>query len=132
MHTVVFCLFSKLIASPQALSDLFKAITSLPSDITLITLPAAPLLELVCLALQRQVTASWLSLATILIAQLSPPPALPFATDGANAQRAQIEQQTNAVLNVALPMLLSAVLGLLGQPGAMEEVCLSTLSPRLQ
>ncbi|KAF4611624.1 hypothetical protein D9613_003989 [Agrocybe pediades] len=57
----------------HALSDLFKSITSLPADLTLISLPAGPLLELVCLAAQRQLTATWLSLAHILIAQLNPP-----------------------------------------------------------
>ncbi|KAM6493512.1 hypothetical protein JOM56_011646 [Amanita muscaria] len=38
---------------PRALSDLFKSITCLPHDITLISLPAGPLLELVCFAVQK-------------------------------------------------------------------------------
>jgi len=56
----------------KALSDLFKCITSLPTDITLISLPAGPLLEIVCFAAQHQLTAVWLSLASILITQLNP------------------------------------------------------------
>lgn len=33
------------------------------------------MIELVCFAVQRQVTATWLSLFAILTAQLNPPPA---------------------------------------------------------
>src|SRR5882762_1559688 len=45
----------------QAMSDLVKSITALPLDITLITLPAGPLLEQICIASQRQLTAVWLT-----------------------------------------------------------------------
>jgi hypothetical protein len=49
-----------IVSIEKALSDLFKSITSLLTDI-------------VCFAAQRQLTAVWLSLASILIAQLNPP-----------------------------------------------------------
>lgn len=99
----------------QALSDLFKSITSLPTDITLISLPAGPLLELVCMAIQRQVTAAWISLATILIAQLNPPV---FALSLKPGPKPEAE----AVVREALPVLLGAVLGMMRIPGTMESV----------
>ena len=100
----------------QAISDLFKSITSLPTDITLISLPAGPLLELICMAIQRQVTATWISLATILIAQLNPPV---FALS-ANKPGPKLEAE--AVVREALPVLLRSVLGMMSMPGAMEGV----------
>ncbi|KAF9443602.1 ARM repeat-containing protein [Macrolepiota fuliginosa MF-IS2] len=98
----------------HALSDLFKSITSLPTDITLISLPAGPLLELVCMAIQRQVTAAWISLATILIAQLNPPV---FALSLKPGPKPEAE----AVVREALPVLLRAALGMMGMAGAMES-----------
>lgn len=99
------------------MSELYKAITSLPTDVTLLSLPPGPLLELLCLASQRQLTAVWLSLATMLIIQLNPPSLLPttFKPDPApGADR--------TVLNV-LQSLLSTSLGFFSQSGVMEEVC---------
>ncbi|KAJ3573233.1 hypothetical protein NP233_g2568 [Leucocoprinus birnbaumii] len=98
----------------HALSDLFKSITSLPNDATLISLPAGPLLELVCMAIQRQVTAAWISLATILIAQLNPPV---FALSLKPGPKPEAE----AVVHDVLPVLLRAGLGMMGVPGAMES-----------
>ncbi|KAF5347245.1 hypothetical protein D9756_009920 [Leucocoprinus leucothites] len=98
----------------HALSDLFKSITSLPTDITLISLPAGPLLELVCMAIQRQATAAWISLATILIAQLNPPV---FALSLKPGPKPEAE----AVVRDALPVLLRAGLGMMGMHGAMES-----------
>ncbi|KAL1943353.1 hypothetical protein VTO73DRAFT_4428 [Trametes versicolor] len=97
----------------DALSDLFKAITALPSDVTLISLPAGPLLELVCLAAQRQLTAVWLSLATMLAIQLNPP-ALIVSTfkPEPSAEAAEI------ALNV-LQVLLQTSLSAFAQPGVM-------------
>ncbi|KAF8632069.1 hypothetical protein AX15_002067 [Amanita polypyramis BW_CC] len=97
----------------HALSDLFKSITCLPHDITLISLPAGPLLELVCFASQRHLTAAWLSLATILISQLNPPPLV------VSAPKAMPPPEVHAVVTAALPVLLQCSLSHLGQPGAM-------------
>ncbi|KAI0937932.1 hypothetical protein AcW1_002387 [Taiwanofungus camphoratus] len=98
----------------DALSDLFKAITSLPSDTTLISLPPDPLLELVCMASQRQLTAVWLSLATMLVVQLDPPALVPTTFKPIPSREAQA-----VVLNV-LVVLLQVSLNSLSQPGAME------------
>lgn len=97
----------------HALSDLFKSITCLPGDVTLISLPAGPLLELVCIAAERQLTAAWLSLAAILIAQLNPPV---FVL----TLKARPSPEAETVVASALPMLLQCGLGLLGAAGAME------------
>jgi hypothetical protein len=100
----------------QALSDLFKSITCLPHDTTLISLPAGPLLELVCFAAQRHLTAVWLSLATILISQLNPPSMV------TNAPKSAPPPEVHAVVTAALPVLLQCSLGHLSQPGAMIAV----------
>jgi len=97
----------------NALSDLFKSITSLPSDATLISLPAGPLLELVCLAAQRQLTAAWLSLAAILFAQLNPP-VFSLSTKSGPTPEAQMYVER------LLPVLLQCGLGTLSMEGAMD------------
>ncbi|PPQ95113.1 hypothetical protein CVT25_011656 [Psilocybe cyanescens] len=98
----------------HALSDLFKSITSLPADITVISLPAGPLLELVCLAAQRQLTAAWLSLAHILVAQLNPPIYSLNLKSGPTTEAEIIVQRL-------LPVLLQSGLTRLGAEGAMES-----------
>ncbi|KAF8962197.1 armadillo-type protein [Flammula alnicola] len=100
-------------AVSHALSDLFKSITCLPSDITLISLPAGPLLELVCLAAQRQLTAAWLSLAAILIAQLNPP------VFSLNIKSGPPPESEGIVQNI-LPVLMQCGLASLSVEGAME------------
>jgi hypothetical protein len=97
-----------------------KAITSLPSDITLITLPAGPLLELVCLAAQRQLTAMWLSLAAILIAQLNPPVISLSLKSGPTPEAEMTIQRL-------LPVLLQCSLTFLMEGGALEIVSTSAL-----
>ncbi|KAF9456910.1 armadillo-type protein [Collybia nuda] len=104
----------------HALSDLFKSITCLPTDTTLITLPAGPLLELVCLASRRQLTAMWLSLAAILIGQLNPPPSILLSSNSATIKSGPTAE-AQAVVGGALPILLECSLGMLGVPGAMEN-----------
>ncbi|EGN94778.1 hypothetical protein SERLA73DRAFT_171188 [Serpula lacrymans var. lacrymans S7.3] len=99
----------------DALSELFRSITALPSDMTLLSLPAGPLLELVCFASQRQLTAIWLTLANMLIIQVDPPTLIPSTLkSGPN-----VEAQT--VLSNVLPALLQTSLTALGHPGAMES-----------
>ncbi|KAI0051285.1 hypothetical protein FA95DRAFT_1676011 [Auriscalpium vulgare] len=91
----------------DALSDLFKSITALAADATLISLPPAPLLELVCRAAQRQLTALWLALATILVVQLNPPALASVALRATpSAETLDIVQNvTRALLDIALPVL---------------------------
>jgi hypothetical protein len=89
--------------------------TSLPSDMTLISLPSGPLLKLVCLAARKQLTGAWLSLVSMLVIQLDPPSLLPprFKTTNEEAQ---------AVISQVLPGLLQDSLIFLSQPGVMEDV----------
>ena len=93
---------------------MFKSITSLPPDATLISLPAGPLLELVCLAAQRQLTAAWLSLAAILVAQLNPPVF--------SLTKSEPTREAQMYVERLLPVLLQCGLGSLSMDGAMDEV----------
>ncbi|KZP33116.1 ARM repeat-containing protein [Athelia psychrophila] len=107
-------LWSTDAAVSDAVSDLTKSITALPLDITLITLPAGPLLEQVCLAAQRQLTAVWLTLAGMLIVQLAKP-----TLDLSTLKLVRNSDAQNILSNV-LPSLLQTSLTVLSQPGAME------------
>ncbi|KAF8156219.1 hypothetical protein K438DRAFT_2026380 [Mycena galopus ATCC 62051] len=99
----------------QALSELFKAITALPADVTLLSLPAGPLLGVVCRAAGRRLTGVWLVLATILIAQLNPPPL--FLTP----LKSGPSEEAEACVREAVGALVGAALGVLGAPGGMVE-----------
>ncbi|KAG1744571.1 armadillo-type protein [Suillus paluster] len=99
----------------DALSDFFRSITSLPSDTTLLSLPAAPIFEIICLACQRQLTAVWLSLANMLVIQLDPPTLFTAST-----LKSAPSPEALGVISTLLPLLLETSLGMLGQPGAME------------
>ena len=98
----------------QAISDLLKSITALPSDMTLLSLPPAPLLSLVCNTIQRHPNAIWLSLAGMLINQLNPPAILTI--------KSEPSAEAEAVLLSTLPTLLDASLRYLEQEGMMVEV----------
>jgi hypothetical protein len=99
----------------QTLSEFIKAVTSLPSDMTLISLPSGPLLKTVCLAAQKQLTGAWLSLVSMLVIQLDPPSLLPprFKTTNEEAQM---------VVSQILPGLLRDSLIFLSRQGVMEDV----------
>ncbi len=99
----------------EALSDLFKSITALSVDATLLSLPPAPLLELVCGAAQRQLTAVWLALATMLIIQLNP-------TSLTAPLRVVSSQEVLAIVRGVVNVLLQATLTALSVEGAMEAV----------
>ncbi|KAJ7220593.1 armadillo-type protein [Mycena pura] len=98
----------------QALSELFKSITALPADVTLVTLPAQPLLGVVCRAAGRRLNAVWLALATILIAQLNPPPLFLTLRSGPS-------EEAEACVRNSAGQIVSAGLHLLGAPGGMLE-----------
>ncbi|KAJ7452683.1 armadillo-type protein [Mycena galericulata] len=98
----------------QALSELFRAITALPADVTLLSLPAQPLLSVVCRAAGRRLTAVWLALATILIAQLNPPPMI-LTLQSAPSPEAE------AGVRGAVGEIVGAALTVLGAPGGMVE-----------
>jgi len=105
-------LFSHL---SQTLSEFIKAMTSLPSDMTLISLPSGPLLKIVCLAAQKHLTGAWLSLISMLVIQLDPPSLLPPRFKTTN-------EEAEMVISQILPGLLQDSLVFLGQPGVMEDV----------
>ena len=88
----------------------------MPSDVSVISLPPGPLLELVCMAAQRQLTAVWLSLATMLIIQLNPPSLIPTTFKAEPSAEA-----SEIALNV-LQLLLQTSLSAFSQPGAMVAV----------
>ncbi|TDL27101.1 ARM repeat-containing protein [Rickenella mellea] len=105
-------LWSNDATTGDALSELVKSITALPSDMTLLSLPPGPLLELVCAVVQRHVNAVWLSLASMLVLQLDPPSL--FTLKSVPSAESEV-----TVTNV-LPMLLQASLQYLSQEGVME------------
>lgn len=96
------------------MSDLFKAITSLPADVTLVSLPAAQLLELTCSAAQRRLTGVWLSLASMLMGQLNQP--------SLNTLSLGPPPEAEVLVLSALPALLDPCFRLLNNIQAMEEV----------
>ncbi|KAJ6541009.1 hypothetical protein DFH09DRAFT_1394943 [Mycena vulgaris] len=98
----------------QALSELFKAITALPADVTLVSLPAQPLLGVVCRAAARRLTAVWLALAALLIAQLNPPPMILTLKSGPT-------EEAEAGVRGALGELVGTALAVLGAPNGMVE-----------
>ncbi|KAJ7820857.1 hypothetical protein B0H13DRAFT_2291922 [Mycena leptocephala] len=98
----------------QALSELFKAITALPADVTLLSLSAGPLLGVVCRAAGRRLNGVWLALAAILIQQLNPPPLILTLKSGPS-------EEAEACVREAVGGLVTAALGLLGAPGGMVE-----------
>lgn len=113
----------RLTGLSQAISELFKSITALPSDATLISLPPAPLLELVCRAAQRHLTAVWLSLANMLVVQLDPP----SLSIKPQVLKATPSKEVLGMVRDVIVLLVGVTLGALGRPGAMEDV--SVLTP---
>lgn len=112
---VSYLLLNYSLTPVQTLSEFIKAMTSLPSDMTLVSLPSGPLLKIVCLAARKQLTGAWLSLVSMLVIQLDPPSLLPprFKTTNEEAQMA---------ISQILPGLLEDSLVFLGRPGVMEDV----------
>lgn len=98
----------------QALNGLIVSITSLPQDMTLLSLPPAPLLQIVCGAMQRHPNAVWLSLAAKLIHQLDPPSLISLL--------AVPSEEAKSTVLVALPIILDSCLRFLRSEGAMEAV----------
>ncbi|KAF8591613.1 ARM repeat-containing protein [Ramaria rubella] len=108
----VMQLWSTDAETADALSDLFKAITCLPTDTTLISLPPGPLLELSCAAAQRHLSGVWLSLASMLLIQLNPPS---FTTLSLGPK----PEAQSLVLSI-LPVLLEPCFYVLNSTQAME------------
>ena len=98
------------------MNSLIVAITSLPADMTLLSLVPEPLLQLVCVALLRQPTAVWLSLAAKLIHQLDPP--------SLSSLLAVPTEQAKRVVLGALTTILETCLKYFQPDGVMEAVSL--------
>lgn len=81
---------------------------------TLLSLPPAPLLQIVVGALQRHPNAVWLSLASMLIHQLDPPPLTSLLSVPS--------EEAKATVLGSLPLILDACLRFLQPDGAMESV----------
>ncbi|EJD04736.1 ARM repeat-containing protein [Fomitiporia mediterranea MF3/22] len=96
----------------DALNGLIVAITALPADMTLLSLPPAPLLQIVCGAMQRHPNAVWLSLAAMLIHQLDPP--------SLTSLLAVPSSEAKETVLTALPIILDSCLRYLQPDGAME------------
>ncbi|TFY77229.1 hypothetical protein EWM64_g6783 [Hericium alpestre] len=98
----------------DALSELFKSITALPADTNLISLPPTPLLQFVCNAAQRQLTAVWLTLANMLTVQMDPPSVYPSALRPVPAPEARV------VIQNVTESLLQSSLQFFCAPGVLE------------
>lgn len=100
----------------QAISDLIKAITTLPLEATLLSLPPAPLLELTCIAADRQLTAVWLNLAARLVVQLEPSSFISLKTEPEDMTRQLVTQAAQSIIVSSLRVLQS--------PTVMNDVSL--------
>ena len=107
--------FSLYVLRTQALGEVIKAITALPSDQTIVTLPPAPLLELVAASLRRNVTGVWLGLAGMLIGQLNPP----STTTG--VLKTFPTPETRSFVARVLPSLVDPVMRVLNSPAALAS-----------
>lgn len=98
----------------SALSELIKAITATPSEESILSLPPQPLLRIIAQANRRQVSSTWLTLATIVVGQLYPAISLenlhPVPT-----------QNTTLFVGEMVPQVVAPCLVVMGQQGFMEE-----------
>lgn len=112
---VLLCLRSPTDPSVlQALSEVIKSITALPADQTLVTLAPTPLLQLVTVAARRQLTAVWLTLATMLVGQMNPP--------ALGTLKTVPTPDAKAFVSGLLPALLEPTLGVLAGPDLLADV----------
>ncbi|OCB89261.1 ARM repeat-containing protein [Sanghuangporus baumii] len=96
----------------DAMSNLIVAITALPADVTLLSLPPVVLFEIVCVAMFRHQSAIWLSLAAMLIHQLDPPSLSSLLTEP--------DDRSRSTVLMGLPIIYDATFRSLQEPGAME------------
>jgi hypothetical protein len=99
----------------SALSELIKAITATPSEESILSLPPQPLLRIIASANRRQVTSTWLTLATIITGQLYP------TTSLENLHPVPSPHNTQFVGEM-VPEIIGPCLVAMAQDGFMEEV----------
>ena len=116
VYDVSVCLSYAVFSSPslQAVSDLLRAITSLPGDTTLLTLPPGPLLQFVCEVADKEISAIWLSQAGRLILQLNPPTF--------SSLKPAASTETLDLLNRLVPVLIRSSLNVLAFQNGMVAV----------
>ena len=95
--------------------------TCLPADVTLISLPPGPLLELTCVAAQRRLSGVWLSLTGMLLAQLDPPSLTTLSLGP--------RPESQSLVLTVLPILLEPCFHILNSTEAMETVSTLHLIP---
>lgn len=98
----------------QAMNGLIVAITSLPADATLLSLPPVFLLEIVCVSMYERPNAVWYSLAAMLIHQLDPPSLTSLISVPSQYSKATVQK--------ALPIIVEACLRCCRPEGAMQAV----------
>ncbi|KAI4518124.1 hypothetical protein K525DRAFT_209319 [Schizophyllum commune Loenen D] len=107
-----------------SLSDLIKALSAAaPLDTGLLTVPPAPLMELICTALQRSVNSTWLALLSKLTASLTAAtrdPDSPFKRDPGEEARAVVSRIFPAVIGIVLPWF-GGVEGMRNNPDIAQE-----------
>ena len=96
------------------MSSLIIAITSLPSDVTLLSLEPVVLFEIVCVAMFRHQSAIWLNLAAMLVHQLDPPSLSSLLSDP--------DDRSRRTVLMGLPIIYDATFKSLRAPGDMEAV----------
>lgn len=113
----------------EAVSELLRAITSLPGDTTLLTLSPGPLLQLICDVAEKYLNAIWLSQAGRLILQLNPPTF--------SSLKPKPSAETLELLSRVTPTLIRSSLSVLASQGGMTDnpdiikalfECMTTLS----
>ncbi|KAI5888073.1 uncharacterized protein SCHCODRAFT_02705351 [Schizophyllum commune H4-8] len=107
-----------------SLSDLIKALSAAaPLDTGVLTVPPAPLMELICSALQRSVNSTWLALLSKLTASLTAAtrdPDSPFKRDPGKEARAVVLRLLPAVIGTVLPWF-GGVEGMRNNPDVAQE-----------
>ncbi|KIM23910.1 hypothetical protein M408DRAFT_248853 [Serendipita vermifera MAFF 305830] len=98
----------------SVLSELIKAITATPAEESILSLPPQPLLRIIANSIRRQVTSTWLTLATIVTGQLYPTISLE------NLHPTPSEHTVQFVAEMA-PEIIAPCLAMMTRKDAMEE-----------
>lgn len=99
----------------SALSELVKAITATPAEESILSLLPQPLLRIIAGANRRQVTSTWLTLATIVTGQLYP-------TTSLENLHPVPSQHTTQFVGEMVPEIIGPCLVMMAREQAMEEV----------
>lgn len=113
----------------KALGDLIKAITAMPSEESVLSLPPQPLLRMLGYVMSQHVTSTWLTLATILIGQLHPPKTI----ETLNSNSVEIQQFVYEFVTIIIvPVLRFLSASSMEEVGVLALVCLLLTFCRIQ